>query len=75
MPALTIKVRPETAADVPAIRQVNESAFPTRQEADLVDLCRQHGKVALSLVAVVDGNVVGKLVPEKMVSIVRELDS
>ncbi len=33
------------------------------------------GSCGLAPVAVVDGNVVGKLVPEKMVSIVRELDS
>lgn len=33
------------------------------------------GSCGLAPVAVVDGNVVGKLVPEKMVSIVRDLDS
>ena len=33
------------------------------------------GSCGLAPVAVVDGNVVGKLVPEKMVSILRELDS
>ena len=33
------------------------------------------GSCGLAPVAVVDGNVVGKLVPEKMVSILRDLDS
>ena len=33
------------------------------------------GSCGLAPVAVVDGNIVGKLVPEKMVSILRELDS
>ncbi len=59
MPASTIKVRPETEADLPAIRAVNEAAFPGKLEADLVDLCRTRGKIVLSLVALVDSNVVG----------------
>ncbi len=33
------------------------------------------GSCGLAPVAVVDGNIVGKLVPEKMVSILRDLDS
>jgi len=33
------------------------------------------GSCGLAPVAVVDGNVVGKLVPEKMVSILRDLDA
>ena len=61
MPALTINVRPETAADISDIRAVNESAFPTRSEADLVDLCRSRGRIVLSLVALVDGKVVGHI--------------
>jgi putative acetyltransferase len=32
--------RPETAADVPAIREILLAAFPTSQEADLVDALR-----------------------------------
>ncbi len=55
----TIKVRPETPEDVPGIRLVNERAFPTPVEADLVDLCRQRGRISLSLAAVLDGQVVG----------------
>ena len=59
MPASSIKVRPETEADLPAIREVNEAAFPSKLEADLVDLCRSRGKIVLSLVALLDANVVG----------------
>ena len=46
-----IKVRPETPADIPAIHAVEQAAFGRTAEADLVDLCRARGRVALSLVA------------------------
>lgn len=59
MPNSTIKVRPELPEDIPAIRQVHEAAFPTKLEADLVDLCRQRSRVILSLVALREGNLVG----------------
>lgn len=59
MTTSTIKVRPEAPEDLPGIRYVNESAFPTKAEADLVDLCRERGKTALSLAALLDGKVVG----------------
>ncbi|MFG2001510.1 GNAT family N-acetyltransferase [Spirillospora sp. NPDC048911] len=35
------KTRPETGRDVPAVRRVVEAAFPTAQEADLVDALRE----------------------------------
>ncbi|UYQ65763.1 bifunctional class I SAM-dependent methyltransferase/N-acetyltransferase [Streptomyces peucetius] len=35
------RTRPETAADVPAVRAVNAAAFPTAAEADLVDALRR----------------------------------
>ncbi|GAA2593139.1 N-acetyltransferase [Actinomadura fulvescens] len=35
------KTRPETDQDVPAVRRVVEAAFPTSQEADLVDALRR----------------------------------
>jgi len=56
---LSVKVRPETPGDIPGIRTVNESAFPSKAEADLVDLCREKGKVTLSLAALLEGKVVG----------------
>ncbi len=54
-----LDIRPETPADVPGIRVVEEMAFGRADEANLVDLCRQRGKVSLSLVAVCDGHVIG----------------
>ena len=32
--------RPETAADIPAIREINLAAFPSAEEADLVEALR-----------------------------------
>lgn len=55
----TVNVRPELPEDIPGIRVVNERAFPTQAEANLVDLCRRRGKISLSLAAILDGKVVG----------------
>jgi HAD superfamily hydrolase (TIGR01509 family) len=52
-------IRPELPDDLPGIRAVNESAFRTKAEADLVDLCRQRGRIVLSLAAILDGQVIG----------------
>lgn len=54
-----IMIREETAVDIPAIHQVNTAAFGRVGEADLVDKLRQRGAFTLSLVAEVDGQVVG----------------
>ncbi|MEV4918761.1 bifunctional class I SAM-dependent methyltransferase/N-acetyltransferase [Streptomyces tirandamycinicus] len=35
------RVRPETDADIPAVHAVNAAAFPTRDEAELVDALRR----------------------------------
>jgi predicted N-acetyltransferase YhbS len=54
--------RPETAQDVPAIREVNLGAFPTALEADLVDALRTDPAwlPGLSIVATdADGTVAG----------------
>jgi len=56
-----IKVRPETAEDIPGIRQVEEAAFGRPTEAGLVDLCRERGKAALSLVAVESVRITGHI--------------
>jgi putative acetyltransferase len=53
--------RAERPSDVPAVRQVNELAFATPAEARLVDLLRERGKLALSLVAEEGGRVVGHI--------------
>ncbi|MEW2122374.1 N-acetyltransferase [Streptomyces sp. NPDC007259] len=40
MTDITWPVRPETAADIPAVHAVNAAAFPTEAEADLVEALR-----------------------------------
>ena len=59
-----ITIRSETAADVPAIRDVTAAAFATLEvsshtEQFIVDALRAAGAMTLSLVAEVDGEVVG----------------
>jgi putative acetyltransferase len=56
-----IVVRQEEPQDIDAIHFVNEQAFGRAAEADLVDTLRRQQKVALSLVAVQDGVVVGHI--------------
>jgi len=52
-------VRPEKPEDVAAIYAVHGACFPSEGEARLVDLLRDAGRLAVSLVAEVDGAVVG----------------
>jgi putative acetyltransferase len=54
-------VRSEMPEDVPEIRRINELAFGSPAEADLVESLRVRGKVTHSLVAVEDNRVVGHL--------------
>jgi putative acetyltransferase len=54
-------IRPETAADHAAIREMNRLAFGGEGEARLVDALRDGGYARISLVAEVDGRVVGHI--------------
>lgn len=54
-----MRVRPEEPHDPPAIRAVNEAAFGTPLEADIVDALRARGKARISLVAEARAQVVG----------------
>lgn len=54
-------IRPETPADLHAIHEVNRLAFGQDAEADLVDSLRAGGFVRLSLVAEVEGQIVGHI--------------
>lgn len=56
-----IIIRAETAADLPAIRRVNEASFGRPNEANLVDNLRQGEGVATSLVAVYQEQIVGHI--------------
>jgi putative acetyltransferase len=55
------EIRFEEPADVPAIHHVVASAFDTTFEADLVDALRRHARPIVSLVAAVDGDIVGHI--------------
>jgi len=52
-------IRPERPEDFEAIDAVHAAGFPTPVEARLVRLLRQAGRLTTSLIAVVDGEVVG----------------
>jgi putative acetyltransferase len=54
-------VREERPEDRAAIHRVNREAFGQVTEADVVDRLRANGKVTLSLVAEVNGQVVGHI--------------
>ncbi len=56
-----ISVREEAPEDREAVRRVEEAAFGRAEEADIVDALRSDPAWALSLVAVVGGEVVGHL--------------
>jgi putative acetyltransferase len=56
-----VLVRPEQPADVTVIRAIHVASFPTDVEARLVDLLRAAGRLPISLVAEVDGVVVGHI--------------
>jgi putative acetyltransferase len=54
-------IREERPEDIAAIYRINEQAFNRPDEAELVNLLREHGKVLLSLVAVEDDRIVGHI--------------
>lgn len=61
-----MNIRTETTSDIAGIRIVEEEGFPTRSEADLVDRLRADGAVVLSLVAVLNDNIVGHAMFSRM---------
>jgi len=56
-----VEVREEHADDIAAIRDVNNRAFGQDQEGSIVDALRSNGAVLLSLVATLNGQVVGHI--------------
>jgi len=58
---MEMEIRSERPEDVASIHRVNELAFGTPAEADLVDALRKDADPFLSLVAVVDGEIVGHI--------------
>ena len=58
---MLIEVRHEKPGDVAAIRELHERAFEQEQEANVVDALRSNRAVRLSLVAAVNGCLVGHI--------------
>ncbi len=56
-----MRVRPERRADIDSIRVLNEAAFESHEEADLVDALRASAHGFVSLVASEGGTVVGQI--------------
>lgn len=65
-----IVVRQEQPPDAARVRQVNEEAFGRPDEADLVETLHRQGDVTLSLVAELNGEIVGHILfsPVRVVS-------
>lgn len=59
-------IRPESIADKQAVRLVNEQAFATTLEADLVDALRDGNFIEVSLVAEVENEVVEHILFSKL---------
>jgi putative acetyltransferase len=57
----SVLIRAETAEDRALVRRVNELAFGRSNEADLVDALREKARPYISLVAIVDDEVVGHI--------------
>ncbi|MFY9254175.1 MAG: N-acetyltransferase [Fuerstiella sp.] len=57
----TVLIRPELPTDQDAISNVNQLAFGSDAEANLVDALRDIGYVELSLVAEIAGKIVGHI--------------
>jgi putative acetyltransferase len=58
---VSIEVREEGPGDVAAIRELNQRAFGQDQEGNIVDALRSSGAALLSLVATLNGRVVGHI--------------
>jgi putative acetyltransferase len=56
-----VSVHPERPGDAAAVHAVHAASFPTDLEARLVDLLRAAGRLRVSLVAEVDGAIVGHI--------------
>lgn len=58
---VTMQIRAERQADISSIRAVNQAAFTTSAEVDLVDALRARAQPIVSLVADEDGTIVGHI--------------
>lgn len=67
-------IRTERPEDIPGIRDVNQAAFDTTAEADLVDALRTQAQPIVSLIAV-DGDAVVGHILFSPVTLLRHEDS
>jgi putative acetyltransferase len=58
---MQVQIRAEQPTDIPAIREVNNLAFGQTQEGQIADALRANGAVTLSLVAIVENQIVGHI--------------
>jgi putative acetyltransferase len=56
-----IEIRTEESGDAEAVRRVHERAFGQTAEARLVEMLCENNKALISLVAVIDGQIVGHI--------------
>lgn len=56
-----MRIRPEEPVDAPAVRAVNEAAFGSPAEADVVAAIREQSGAWVSLVADVNGGILGHI--------------
>jgi putative acetyltransferase len=59
---MLIEIREERPDDVTAVREVNRRAFGQEQERNIIDALRTNRGALLSLVATVNGRVVGHII-------------
>lgn len=69
--SLRIAIRPEIEPDRASIRSVHREAFEGTYEAKLVDSLRDGGFVEVSLVAEVDGEIVGHIAFSRVAIVMR----
>jgi putative acetyltransferase len=63
---MLVLIRTERGDDRGAIYGVNQTAFGGREESELIDRLREEGSVLLSLVAEIEGRVVGHVLFSRM---------
>jgi len=56
-----LTIRPETPEDVDSIRYVNEQAFGQENESKLIEKLRNRGVLTITLVAILDSEIVGHI--------------
>lgn len=58
---MTVQIRPETSNDFESIRHINTLAFGSAMEGKLVDALRDCGHLTVSLIAELQGEIIGHI--------------